>query len=552
MIDFPKLIQLNELSDNGEPTIQIVRPYEVSRHIKMASEAIDFINHVKPEPGKTLLLVLAMTAGEYYGPNRNGDGWPEEPLQVGPTKITADEVLPKHYHTFENAHVFKHHVNKDPAKAIGDIVKAFYNWPMHRVELLIRLDNRKAEDIVERVERDEFPAVSMGCRVKYDVCSICGNKAPNRRHYCDHARFALGDFHPDGRRILVWNPNPRFFDLSMVRRPADELGYTMLKVAENVPNIVSSAELGEYVENTERKLANLRKLSVIDKVLRGDVIAVSDQSDAKSLEQLRDHLVKPACENMGVLGEKDIRSMLPYRPAEVLSTLTALGIVMSMPEFLKYFVWKLSPDMNIPESVLDRAIGAIQNVFEILTNNPDLISEIDEIGFTDIDQDNVRSGIAEKLSYLQEIRSQKEPYLHRHFVPSIYGKHATKTAGNQSLLSEARKNKLQKMLGAGGLLYGAYVLSTIPRLRWVGLAPAIAGGYLGYESLKPDVPEIEPSDAMFGMAQNYTSSSPWSGNKHPRVRGLIELLGRKHASDSTSLSFEAATTKLGEVICPWN
>lgn len=178
---FPKRIRLDDLSPYGEPTVRIVRPQDLRvSHVKVASEALDYIKNVKPVPGKTIILVLAMTAGEFYQPNRNGDGWPERPLRVGPTTIGPDEVLPQHYKSFETAaNVFKHHVNKDPSKKIGDVLRAFYNWDMHRVELLLALDNRLAEDIVDRVERGEFPAVSMGCFVAGTLVTMAdGTRKP--------------------------------------------------------------------------------------------------------------------------------------------------------------------------------------------------------------------------------------------------------------------------------------------------------------------------------------------------------------------------------------
>ena len=70
-----------------------------------------------------------MGASEFYGPNRNGDAFRESELI-------------KTHKTFEtNAHVYKSHVNKDPAKSYGKVVKSFYNPDMHRVELILEIDN---------------------------------------------------------------------------------------------------------------------------------------------------------------------------------------------------------------------------------------------------------------------------------------------------------------------------------------------------------------------------------------------------------------------------
>jgi hypothetical protein len=457
MMDYlPKLIQLDELSYHGEPTIQIVRPHEFNKlaHVKAASEAMDYIKNVAPQPGKTIILVLAMTAGEFYGPNRNGDAWPERPLRVGPTSITEDQVLPNHYKTFEqHANVYRHHINKDPAKKIGDILKSFYNWPMHRVELLLALDNKKASDVVERIENGEFPAVSMGCKVKYDVCSICGNKAPNRAEYCDHARYQLGDTLPNGQIILVWNPSPRFFDLSAVRRPADRLGYMIKKVAEFLPDFQSSAALGEYVEEATRKVANLRKLSIINKVLRGQVGgAKTDDGQLRMLRQLGDQVARPAAESMPPLDDSTIRSLIQFRPAEVLSTLSSMGILLTTPEFIKFFVWKIDPTAQIPEGVLDRAVEVQGDVFRMLAENPTILDTITETGFVDTCRPN--PVLSEKMGQFIEARSQHEDALYRRACySSVIGLHTPCVYRDIPGTS-----KYASLVGCAALIAGAYTL----------------------------------------------------------------------------------------------
>jgi len=170
-----KIIELEDhFSKTGELTVQLVLPLrggriDVGRVTKHASEALDYIKNVTPEPGKTHLLLLAMGGEETYGPNRNGDGFSENPV---PAKrggerwwVAPGQELTKHYQSFETnpAHAFKHHQNKDPAKASGHVKKAFWNPRMHRVELLTVVDNEKDAEWVERVEAGELPAVSMGC-----------------------------------------------------------------------------------------------------------------------------------------------------------------------------------------------------------------------------------------------------------------------------------------------------------------------------------------------------------------------------------------------------
>lgn len=174
-----KIIELgDEFFATGEATVQPILPWgsgriDTARITKHASEALDYIKNVAPEPGKTQLLLLALGGSETYGPNRNGDGFPEYPVAARSRIKSADrkwfvppgEELTNHYQSFEKnpAHAFKHHVNRDPSKASGYVKKAFWNPRMHRVELLVSVDNEKDPEWVQRTNDGEFVPVSMGC-----------------------------------------------------------------------------------------------------------------------------------------------------------------------------------------------------------------------------------------------------------------------------------------------------------------------------------------------------------------------------------------------------
>ena len=75
-----KLLHIPEyFADTFEPSVQVINPY--SPHFeKTASEAWDYIQHVKPKDGKRYILVIAMGAGEYWGANKNGDFFIEADL----------------------------------------------------------------------------------------------------------------------------------------------------------------------------------------------------------------------------------------------------------------------------------------------------------------------------------------------------------------------------------------------------------------------------------------------------------------------------------------
>jgi hypothetical protein len=182
-------------------------------------EVIDFISKMVPKEHMHYSLCNALGAGEYWSSNVNGDFFEK------------DELVNSH-HTFLNGTPFMHHINKDPAKGYGEIVFSAYNPRMNRVELVVGHDVTKLPaDAVRKLENDEPVHLSMGCRVSHDVCSICGNPAPSPKNYCEHVtKYGLNYVFPDGRKVYVLNPNPDFFDISIVIVPADKTACVLAKI----------------------------------------------------------------------------------------------------------------------------------------------------------------------------------------------------------------------------------------------------------------------------------------------------------------------------------
>ena len=106
---------------------------------------------LKPPKGKTGIHLVALGDSEAYPMNRNGD-------------LFTKEACIKYHQTFvKHGHVFQHHRNKDPKKAIGTIKASAYNPEMHRIELYIWADNEKAKDHLERLEKTGEVPFSMAC-----------------------------------------------------------------------------------------------------------------------------------------------------------------------------------------------------------------------------------------------------------------------------------------------------------------------------------------------------------------------------------------------------
>jgi hypothetical protein len=196
------------------------------------------MDRIKLAGGDIPVHVNAIGASEYYGANRKGDAFSEKTCkECHPTFVTEGKN-------------YIHHWNRDPGYNFGKIASSCYNDEMHRIELLVVTNgNEKAakrngghvlpDEFLSKLEKNAEVAVSMGCRISYDVCSICGNKARTRAEYCDEntcRHLKTGEHYPgckhglmkvaqDGTIQHVDNIDPHFFDLSWVGLPADRTGY---------------------------------------------------------------------------------------------------------------------------------------------------------------------------------------------------------------------------------------------------------------------------------------------------------------------------------------
>lgn len=288
-----------------------------------------FISDLLPKvkPGKAYFHINAMGAGEYYGANRNGDYFPEEQLL-------------KYYETFVTspAHLFRHHVNKDPSIANGVVIFATYNHDMHRVELVAEADKGLVQDIENRIAAGDFPSTSMACKTPYDVCSICGNQAHSRAEYCEHLNNDIGKVYPDGRKVMAINSGPlKFFDISVVLRGADPTSFILTKVAgEN--GTVGSAEIAELEKLSDhRKVAKLTKLSELIKEIDGGVVT---------------DVTLP----VGGLTTDQLQALSTDSWTDLAKNLAKAGIVPSLRELaaIYYFKQGMAPDFEILDTLLHK------------------------------------------------------------------------------------------------------------------------------------------------------------------------------------------------------
>lgn len=243
-------------------------------------EVSSYMRTLRPDPKYQYVLMTPMGSFEYWGMNVNGDVFPDislafnrdrdDPIPVVKALETkwlsklGGKVPPGNYtnfghKTFLEALRYRHHVNKNPEIAYGDITLAVWNPAMHRVEVISRHDREKArrvgaEEIIVDLDAGKPRQISMGCRVPFDVCTVCGHISKTPSDYCDHLRSSMGSVMPDGRIVGAVNFFPKFFDLSDVFVPAAKESGVLMKVAS-----VRTQKVASLKTATQKKLADITK-----------------------------------------------------------------------------------------------------------------------------------------------------------------------------------------------------------------------------------------------------------------------------------------------------
>ena len=183
------------------------------------------------------------------------------------------------------------------------------------------------------------------CKIPFDICNICGNKAPTRKHYCEHLRFMLRMMHPEtGRKVYAINIRPKFFDISYVLIPADKTALTLKKVAfAHNPGFLLDARGNPIVSSAEaaEKAAGLKSATIekevpispepasvpIDEAKAKDILRAGMEVRARE-PALPNSLIDRLCE-MGDLGD-------------IMSTMTSCMIMPKPQEFQRIYLIKIN------------------------------------------------------------------------------------------------------------------------------------------------------------------------------------------------------------------
>jgi len=333
--------------------------------MKTASHRPDIFNDITIKKNHAYLYVIAMGAGDYYGENKNGDFFWEQDLV-------------NYHNKFLTSGVFIQHDNKDPNKSKGAVLKSVYNKKMKRVELLIEVKKQLAPDIYNAIERGDRIAVSMGTKVVEESCSYCGHITKDSlANRCEHLKRQMHQIMPNGVKVCAINHPPlNFFDISIVRRPADTQGYAMFQktasVSESGFNLHKTAEPYLNYDKTAELIKRIEALSAVNPLRYQKVQDLKSIPTAIVQNFIKSHdiLLKPS-ELIGVGS--------PLITQEGYNRLTEMDTPETMFELLRHLMDKKPEGMSGFQVKIVKMAGAIDYskypVFEELYARNEIVKE---------------------------------------------------------------------------------------------------------------------------------------------------------------------------------
>ena len=346
------MIKFNSTADWNFDVAPLHIVNEVADLKKVAADLKDELK-VEKTANQTDVHVIALGAYEGIGQNRNGDLFKEA------------ECL-RHYQTFlksgkkdksgkyDGRALNRHHKNKPEDPKYGNIKAAAYNKNMRRIELIVGLDNDKCAEEIQTLAKGGQINVSMAAKVASDVCTWCGHEAKDERGRCEHIPGKIGELNKRGEMCGMDNVSPRWFELSIVGRPADRIGMSLKLASTYAPKMTRDYMriYGGFVSPEEdnlilskkaaQKRELLKKIAAMEK--RVEAIARGESSEKKD-KYIADEASKI---NSGdSLSENVLDELRKHEPDKLLKLLAEQGIVFSPEDFVKYLFGDKLKDTSI-------------------------------------------------------------------------------------------------------------------------------------------------------------------------------------------------------------
>jgi hypothetical protein len=299
---------------------------------------------VEKTAGQTDALVIALGAYEGTGANRNGDIFKEaECLKNYKTFVKSGAKSSDG--KYDGRALNRHHKNKPEDPKYGNIKAAAYNQKMKRIELVIGLDNDKCAEEIQKLAEGKQINVSMAAKVAYDKCTWCGHEAKTDHDRCKHIPAKLGEINKRGEMCSMENINPKWFELSIVGRPADRIGMS-LKLASASDYIKTAADYkllypGFVVPEDEHlfhiskyatdKRSLVSKLAAMEKHIDGILSSGPKSSKDKYIVEQKSKL-----KHSDSISSDTMDELRKFEPSKLLKALADQGVVFSPEDFIKY------------------------------------------------------------------------------------------------------------------------------------------------------------------------------------------------------------------------
>jgi len=566
-----KYFTYENYDDYGQHFIPVNNLYQMNKTASnsFSPDLMKIILNMKRNPLRYYVVINAV-GDMTWGCNRNGDGFTEEGLSHKSTRSDIGTPEDFGFATFTyHSRLYRNHVNRMSDKSFGEVVFSHWNPILHRVELIVAIDINTGKDMIDDLEKGLQMAVSMGCRVRYDRCSICGNKAATRAKYCIHLRDHMREIvsrdqaarwsKETGKTILVgsqvfaYNDCPKFFDISKVYVGADRTAYVLGKAASD-KNIMYSADIAESMGVTDEmfdkiatnKIAVVKKIGEIDKEIGGPIS--SDDSDGVMVKSDEMTAIRKALdEKMNTTIAAELRipnnmldSMASSIPLEsIFSTLFGLGIHPKPPEVQRIVLVRIGMK-PMADELEDQGIVFDHN-------------DLPEPMLIDISENDFNNSLGRALTPFLEERS---------CFPSLLGPRMNtviiKSAGIDNILNPQPQNNKPGINPGLLTLGGIAALYAGLKLNAMGYGPKqIASTFM-------DKPWLQ---ALFGgsiMWKIYDELNRQKAIQLPSARdyvnslqdtnfsGHIKTAGKLSASLGTGLLTSAITLPAAYIANSWN
>jgi hypothetical protein len=246
-----------------------------------------------------------------------------------------------------HANAFVHHQNKDPQKGFGKVPVAVFEPVMRRIEAIFKLDRDKADRVgagtyVRKLDEGRSADLSMGCKVPYDICSICGQESKSISNYCSCLKHEMLKIDPDGKIHCAYNPRPRFFDLSIVLVRAAKEAAILEKAAAagmvmDQEDPLEMAPSFEWDEESELYLTKAASAKVADTKLA---------EIEKRFPEVFHEIVWPMMRSEEPIPDSVMDQLADFPLPKSLASTSACGIVLRPREFQRLYLMRTGrPEM---------------------------------------------------------------------------------------------------------------------------------------------------------------------------------------------------------------